>query len=702
MRLIPDSGSVMLRGNAQWKLCALHDTLLADDVLLLASQLAPSPTGGSGDFSGGFAGLAFDSHCRLFHPRPEAGAIDYVLWGQTNPLGGHASQPQPYPITGLPAADGSFGPVPKTPMALACDVRDMLYIADPATLSVWLVNTWQQEVSRAITFSAAPRDLAACGERVYALLADGTTWLIAPCSQAERTAWPAVADADRLVVAAAADGGTLAWVLQRAGRVGANLYALHLKRSLATPYATDLVAEAENAALGALITLAQRPGEEFLRLRLLGNQPAALPSLSAPNYDGRGIALAPDARIAYWTPKGLRQAAPARTHYKPDGRVFSIALDAGHDQNRWGRMIVEACLPPGTQIRCWAFTRDELNFDDPIDGLGAGSEQPVLSAYTWQHFAGDAQTLYRDPSQRPLSPAPAEGFTFFDAPLRCDPGRYLWLVFELSGTLSRSPRLRAAQVEYPGHTLLDKLPRTLWREPATRDFLFRLLMPIAAILDEWQSVSATRQRLLDARITPSEALPWLAGFIGLVLDPCWPEDIKRRMILLAAPLFRTRGTLPSLRRMIEILTQAEVVVIENFRLRGGGVVGNPESQVSQAVLGMGYRVGGRIGEAQDAPLADVPELDFDDFAHRFSVTVVAALSAAQLDCARRLIELHKPAHTAFTLCTACAGIRAGVGAHIGISTVVGKSAGFDPAVLGDSGLNKGFVLGQPGIGGGAQ
>ena len=425
-------------------------------------------------------------------------------------------------------------------------------------------------------------------------------------------------------------------------------------------------------------------------------------SLSAPNYDGRGIALAPDARIAYWTAKGLRQAAPARGHYRPDGRVFSIALDAGHDQNRWGRMIVEACLPPGTQIRFWAFTRDDLDFNDPIDGLGAGTDTPLLSDYTWQHFAGLARLLFRDPSQRPLAPAPSDGFTFFDAPVGAEPGRYLWLVFELSGTRSRSPRLRSAQVEFPGHTLVDKLPRTLWREPATRDFLFRSLMPIAAMLAEWDAVAATRHRLLDARIAPTEALPWLAGFIGLALDACWAEDVKRQMLLQAAPLFRTRGTLTSLRRMIEILTQAEVVIIENFRLRGGGVVGNPQANASQAVLGMGYRVGGRIGEALDLPLADAPELDFDDFAHRFSVTVVAALSDAQLNCVRRLIELHKPAHTAFTLCTACAGLRAGVGAHVGISTVIGKSAGFDPAVLGDSALGKGYLLGQPPLGGGAR
>jgi phage tail-like protein len=690
MRLIPDSGTLMLRGAAQWQACALHDTVRVDDVVALASDPAPAPPGlGDAPFAGGFAGMAFDPRCRLFHPRPEDGAIETVLWAKTSSLGVHDAPATPFPISGAS--------LPRRPLALACDDQALLYVADPDAKTVWLVDTWQGEVSRAIAFAAAPIDLSACGGAVFALLDDGSTWQLAACDEPRRTPWPAIAGAGRLAVTPTAAGGLLAWVLLDPGQVGAKLWALHLNRGLAAPFCTDVVAEPEEADAGALVTLAQRPGEEFLRMRLAGNQPAAQPSLSAPNYDGRGIALAPDGRISYWTARGLRQAAPAKRHYRPDGRVFGFALDSGLDRNRWGRVRVEACLPAGTQLRMIAFTRDAIDFADPIDGLGAGTAVPVLSQAAWDAFDGESRGLFRDPSQRPLSPVAADGFAHYDAPVLADPGRYLWLVFEFTGTRSKSPRLRAVDVEYPGHPLLQSLPRTLWREPAAQAFLFRYLMPLAAMLSEWRDVSATRHRLLDARIAPTEALGWLAGFVGLALDPCWPESVQRRMILQAAPLFRTRGTLASLQAMLQTLTGAEVVIIENFRLRGGGVVGNPQAQASQAVLGYGYRVGGLIGEPGDQPLADAPEVEFDDFAHRFSVTVVAALSDAQLACVLRLIEVHKPAHTDFTLCTACAGIRAGVGANVGISSVIGKSAGFEVAVLGDAGLDQGYTLGRPTI-----
>uniref|UniRef100_UPI003F492008 phage tail protein I n=1 Tax=Cupriavidus yeoncheonensis TaxID=1462994 RepID=UPI003F492008 len=700
MRLIPDTGSLVLCGPAHWRRCALRDCALIDDVVMLQGQPAPGPVPvAGGDFTGGFAGLAFDRHCRLFHPQPETGLIDYVPWGETSTLGVHASAPVPFVITaaGTEVDGGATGPLPQRPLALACDEAGYLYIADPDAGSVWLVDTWQQEIARRLEFSLAPLDVCACGAEVFVLLQDGSTWQIAPCDAPLRTPWPAVAGADRLSVSPSARGEALAWVLVGAGQAGTRLQALHLNQSYPALFATDVVSEPEHPEFGAMITLAMCPGEAFLRFRLLGKQATLQASLVAPHYDGRGIAPAPDGRIAYWTAQGLRHASPARMQYLQEGKVFGFALDSGHDQSRWGRIVVEACIPPGTGITFRAFSRDELDFTDPIDGLGAAGDAPVLSQHAWEHYPGAQQRLYRDSSPRPLSPTPEDGFALYDAPLMVPPGRYLWLVFELSGTRSKSPRLRGATVEYPGHDLLAKLPRTLWREPAACDFLFRYLMPVAAVMDEWEAVSSTRHRLLDARIAPAAALPWLAGFVALVLDPCWPEAVQRQMVLEAAALFRTRGTLASLRRMIGILTGADVVIIEHFRLRGGGVVGNAEVNASQAVLGVGYRIGGRIGEIGNQPLAGAAPVDFDDFAHRFTVTVVAALGEAQLECVRRLIEQHKPAHTDFTLCTAATSMRAGVGAHVGISSVVGKSSGFDPAIMGEAALGAGFLLGRPAL-----
>jgi phage tail-like protein len=688
VRLVPDSGTRLLQGAPVWRSAHHVHTVVVDEAVMLQSGEPLTPESASGPaFTGGFAGLAFDRHCRLFHAQPEDAALEFALWGRVDALGVHEITTHPYEITGAEQVKAKA--LPGEPRALACDGEDFLYVADPAGTATWLIDVWQQQVARFVALPSPPLDLAAREGQVFVLLADGTTWQLAPCETPQRTQWPAVASATRLTVGPEGK----AWVLTDAGQATACLHALHRTFSLSTPFATDLLVES-----GDVLVLARRPGEPLQRLQV-GAAPVVLPGLVAPHYDGRGIELAPDGRVVFWTALGPRHAMPARGRYVEAGQVFAPALDAEHDQSRWGRLVVEACLPKGTELVFWAFTADEADAVDPISPTPPQPSGllPTLSKQVWTSTTQAAQKLFRDASQRPLAPVAAEGFARYEAPVIAPPGRYLWLVFGLSGTGSKSPRLRSARVEFPGHSLLQNLPRTLWREPAAREFLFRYLMPIAAMLDEWDAVSNERQRLFDARVAPASALAWLAQFVGLVLDPCWPEAVQRRLIREAATLFRTRGTLASLRCMLELLIDGEVIVIENFRLRGGGVAGNPESVVSQAVLGVGYRVGGRIGESEPGVIADTAPPDFDDFAHRFTVTLVAALTEPQLACARRLIEAHKPAHTDFTLCTAATGLRAGVGSAVGISSVVGRSGGFEPAIAGDAVLGAGYLLGRPAL-----
>lgn len=703
MRRVADSGVRALQGRALLRRCHFDGTLLVGEVVALAStEPLPGSTDTDTPFTGGFAGLAFDGHGRLFHARPEDGAIDFVLWRRSSLIAPPGTVAEAFEFTGSPQV--AAGARPQAPRALACDDRGLLYVADAPGLAVWLIDTWQHQVVRQVVLPAPPLDLAPAGGQVHALLEDGSVWRLDPCAAAQPLDWPRVAGARRLALGRVQGRRQPAWVLVAPGTADAMLHGLHDGLALPVPFATDLAFESP-AGHGAapagdgdpVLILAGRPGEELRRLQLAAGATDVLPGLLAPHHDGCGIEWTPDGRVAYWTARGLRHAAPARGRYRSSGRLFALALDGEQPQTRWGRLQVEACVPAGTRIAFHAFTADELDAGDAVATV-AGAELPVVSQAQWALRSEPAQALCRDPSMRPLAARVADGFAVYEAPVMAAPGRYLWLVFELEGTGRKTPRLRAARVEYPGHDLLGLLPRTLWREPAAREFLFRFLMPLAAMLDEWEAVADTRHRLLDARITPAAALPWLAQFVGLVLDPCWPENAQRRLILEAVRLFRTRGTLASLRRMLELLTDAEVVVIEQFRLRGGGVVGNPDSIASQAVLGAGYRVGGRIGTPPGVPAVDeAPPARFDDFAHRFTVTVVARLTEVQLACARRLIEHHKPAHTTFELCTVDSGFRAGVGAHIGLSTVLGRSGGFEPTISGAAALGAGTILGRPAL-----
>lgn len=716
MRLMPARGKVLMRGRAHWLRCAFDACALIDDVV----QLAPKAGGITSldddtPFTGGFAGLAFDQACRLFHALPDAGRIEFLLWGQYTQPRLVADTTWNFELSGAESESGEFGgdaALPKRPLALACDTQGYLYVADPDTPAIWIVDIAQHEIARERQFAVAPLDLAAAGDTIYALfaapVAGSQSWQrLSACEAPEILPWPpGLAGAERLDVAP--DGR--AFVLVDAGTATAQLVCLQDTGVVVPlPYCTDFLCAAIDPDFGLELVCARRPGEDFLRLRLKGKQTAPLPALAAPNYDGRGIARAPDGRIAYWTVSGLRHAAPARTRYEEYGIVYGFALDSGQDGNNWGRVELSACIPPGTRVTLRLFTADDIDYTDPLPRTPPAGEAlapiaqpdltPLLSDLAWTYRQPAAQAVFRDPSPVPLQPAPPGQYARFDAPVIAATGRYLWAVLELYGTRSKTPRVAALQVHYPGHDLLQQLPKTLWREAAAQSFLQRYLSPPAAMLDEWGEVAEARRLLFDPRTAPAEALPWLAEMLGLAMDRCWSERARRDMIAEISRLFRLRGTLWSLRRMVEILTGAEVVIIEKFRLRGGGfdaLSADEQIALSRSVLGGGFRVGGAIGEAEGvtAPDSSSPNA-FDTHAHRFAVLVRAQLDSEQLACVARLIETHKPAHTLFDLCTVDAGLRVGLGSQVGFGTAIGPSGGLDTITLGDAVLGKGYVLGRP-------
>ena len=62
---------------------------------------------------------------------------------------------------------------------------------------------------------------------------------------------------------------------------------------------------------------------------------------------------------------------------------------------------------------------------------------------------------------------------------------------------------------------------------------------------------------------------------------------------------------------------------------------------------------------------------------------------------RRILEVHRPAHTLFDVCTVGAGMRTGRGLHVGVSSIVGATGGFSTLQLGADPIGRGAILGRP-------
>ncbi|NJM47381.1 MAG: hypothetical protein HC860_15480 [Alkalinema sp. RU_4_3] len=158
-------------------------------------------------------------------------------------------------------------------------------------------------------------------------------------------------------------------------------------------------------------------------------------------------------------------------------------------------------------------------------------------------------------------------------------------------------------------------------------------------------------RLFDPRETPEEFVTWLAGWTALSLQADLTLAQQRDFIAQVIPLYQRRGTKENLQKLLTIFTQSRPEVLET----GGG-----ELQV-----GVSSRVG------QDTVLGGSPP-------HIFEVVINLprlgdAALARQIEIARVLIDLEKPAHTNYTLTTRSPTMQIGVHSTIGTDTILGTT-----------------------------
>lgn len=146
------------------------------------------------------------------------------------------------------------------------------------------------------------------------------------------------------------------------------------------------------------------------------------------------------------------------------------------------------------------------------------------------------------------------------------------------------------------------------------DFMGRFLLVFEEIMGPIERIADNRHHYFDTRLAPPDMLPWLAQWVGLVLDERWSEERRRQLIRAAVELYSWRGTKRGLREMIRLYTGCEAKIDEP-----------------------GLKARGRSKKAAEN-------------AHRFRVTLdVPKDASVDRAMVERIIEMEKPAHTEFEL-----------------------------------------------------
>ena len=678
---------------AQWRHCAHQHTALlpGGGVQLTWSEAATKAARGCappGRADPG--GLVFDGWCVGYLARPDTGALLALPPG----------------ISTVSRCPGAY----VRPAGLAVDAARRLYVTDPGSREAVVIDLEQRRLLRRFHLPGS-RPLDATGHcgRVLVLLREPAALLWLEGRRDPRPGPPLRAPRcpPGLVPARITSGPLVLWTRPDAAAVARTDGTVEFEIDTT---ATDL----DLSAAGVLV-VARTPGLPFRRFRQEGDGWVELEPVGAPGYDGGAVAHTPAGRIAYTTGTGIATTTGPQTAHEAVGTVTSYRLDSGSYRTRWGRIFLDACLPPRTAVTVRFVTSDADTVPDPIEPSAPDRhligrvpaddrlDYPPLPSAAALDVAPEAGAVFRRPNgpERGGSREGADGFETYEAPVHAPSGRYLGFQLTLTGTDQTSPRVRAVRVERPGHQLLNSLPLAWSRSDPDADFLHRYLTPVEGMLHELDWRSAQRAVLLDPRATPTEKMDWLAGFAGLVLDRRWSVAARRTLIAQAYPLFALRGTKAALLRLLGLYLGREPKLIEQWQLRGlgGATLGlDPNGPAAPRVEGSArlsaalgrYVVGGATASSDS----------YRESAHRCTVLIPGTLNAEQREVVESLLEAHRPAHVVIGLCELGAGMRVGVQLRVDLSSYVGPGARWRSLVVGASEVGFDRVVGSGATAGG--
>jgi len=157
------------------------------------------------------------------------------------------------------------------------------------------------------------------------------------------------------------------------------------------------------------------------------------------------------------------------------------------------------------------------------------------------------------------------------------------------------------------------------------DFVGRFLCIFEDILKPLEEVIENLAHYFDPGTAPHTFVPWLASWVGLVMDERMPEVTRHELIKSMAELYRWQGTRRGLSEYLRIYTGVTPQIIEH--------IFDPPAQ-----------------SGHDAELGTSQSAKEEGNAFSFSVSLnVPDTSTKDADVVRTIIEMEKPAHTTYTL-----------------------------------------------------
>jgi phage tail-like protein len=299
-------------------------------------------------------------------------------------------------------------------------------------------------------------------------------------------------------------------------------------------------------------------------------------------------------------------------------------------------------------------------------------------------FTGESNAPYDPAAENPFASSAwiAAPIDLTDLIIANSPARQLWVGGVLRGDGSASPALHQMRVDYGRDTYLKYLPGIYRKQPASREFLERLLSLHESVLGSVEHEIDDLARLFDAGAAPAGDFPswlnWLAGWFDFDLSERWPEGEAREHLAEAFQLYGRRGTVEGMRRYLDLYAGVKAHIEEPAQSATMWSLGETSALGFTTRLAPGHLEGAVIGATATLGGSRLSTAEhfgaalFEDIAHRFCVNVYCAelqYPGALADL-QAVVEREKPAHTVAHVHVIEPSMQIGIQARVGIDAII--------------------------------
>lgn len=428
--------------------------------------------------------------------------------------------------------------------------------------------------------------------------------------------------------------------------------------------------------------------------------------------------------------------------------IATAPLDSGSTETVWHRLYLEASIPQGCGIRLWlAAVNEQMEGESIAESrwfehrVGEQFRQGAKADIPVACWCPQSSELPYHPGLLPCArEAGRKGlFTLLvqraGRRVRSLCGRYLHVRVELTGPGNSTPELVALRAYASRFSYVEHyLPRLYWErcfppeadamaDATGPDFLERFIDNFEGILTPLEGRIAQAHLVTRPQTTPSEALDWLAGWIGFSFENSWDAAKRRTFLAHASELYQWHGTLRGLQLALDLATDGgvsggEIVVLEDFRLRRtlATIIGaNLDDQDHPLTLGLQESGNSFIGDtlfigeeqrreflalfAADLSVAEAEQAAIDSFfdrlAFRLTILVHQNVSPQDLGNIERMAQREVPAHVEVRILPTSAPLLVGISSLVGVDTYLGKQPQVKPARVNISQIGRGDYITGP-------